>query len=543
MLPMIKGNSSEDQKKDLNGSNNWAVSGQKTASGFPILANDPHLGLTLPNIWYEVEIHTPEMSVHGVSLPGLPFVVLGFNDSIAWGSSNSGQDVLDWYEITWQDSSRHAYLLDGKYKEATLRPEEIKVRGRKSIVDTIRYTHWGPVTDTGDHKDMAMKWIGHQRSTANDIAYLQKIDKAKNLHDYREAMEAFQYPAQNKVFASVQGDIAISVAGVIPLRPEGLGQYVIKGDNSRNDWQGYIPFDQSPYIINPKRGFVSSANQSPADTTYPYPLLGTRYFEDYRGREVNMILDTLSHITMDDMKALQQNNYNLHAAEILPLMLDALKKGNCLNLEELKYADQLAGWNDQQHRDSLSPILYELWYKAFEKLTFDELDSLGVMYPEEWKFIELVKEGDQHRFFNIISTPDKKEILNDIACISFSTTVQHYLALEPDKRKNWGSYKATEIPHLARFTPFGASFLSTSGGRHIINAMTKSHGPSWRMIVELSSPPKAFVNYPGGQSGNPASPHYRDFLEHYFDGKYYEVTILKDPQSWTPARQININPK
>ncbi len=543
MLRVIPGPSSEDQKKDLNGSNNWAVSGQKTASGFPILANDPHLGLTLPNIWYEVEIHTPEMSVHGVSLPGLPFVVLGFNDSIAWGSTNSGQDVLDWYEITWQDSSRHAYLLDGKYKEATLRPEEIKVRGQKSIVDTIRYTLWGPVTETGGHKDMAMKWIGHQRSTANDIAYLQKIDKAKNLNDYRDAMQSFQYPAQNKVFASVQGDIAISVAGVIPLRPEGLGQYVIKGDNTRNDWQGYIPFDQSPYIINPNRGFVSSANQSPADTTYPYPQLGTRYFEDYRGREVNMNLDTLTQITVEDMKALQQNNYNLFASEILPLLLDALKGGNCLNQEESKYADLLAGWNYQQHRDSLSPVLFELWYDAFEKLTFDELDSLGVMYPEEWKFIELVKENDSHRFFDIISTPDKKEKLNTIACISFYTMIKNYLALELDKRKNWGSYKASEIPHLVRFTPFSASFLSTSGGRHIINAMTKSHGPSWRMIVELSSPPKAFVNYPGGQSGNPASPHYKDFLEHYFDGKYYEVTILKDPQSWTPARQININPK
>ena len=156
-------------------------------------------GLTLPNIWYEMEIHTPEMSVHGVSLPGLPFIIIGFNENIAWGSTNSGQDVLDWYQISWQDSSRHQYKLDGKYVDATLRPEVIKVRGANAIVDTIRYTHWGPVTHTDEHKDMAMKWIGHQKANINDIDYLKKINKAANVADYREAVSAFQYPAQNKI--------------------------------------------------------------------------------------------------------------------------------------------------------------------------------------------------------------------------------------------------------------------------------------------------------------------------------------------------------
>jgi penicillin amidase len=165
------------------------------------------------------------------------------------------------------------------------------------------------------------------------------------------------------------------------------------------------------------------------------------------------------------------------------------------------------------------------------------------MYPEDWKFIELIKQSDHHHFFDIISTPEKKETLNDIACISFATMVRNYEDLDAEKRKNWGAYKASEIPHLARFSSFGSGFISTSGGRHIINAMTKSHGPSWRMVVELSDPPKAFVNFPGGQSGNPASPHYKDFLEGFFNGKYYEVTIKKDPEGWSPARVININPK
>jgi penicillin amidase len=309
------GSKADTEKKYLNGSNNWAVSGRKTEHGFPILANDPHLNLTLPNIWYEMEIHTKDMHVHGVSLPGLPLIIIGFNNSIAWGSTNSGQDVLDWYSITWQDSTRQKYLLDGQYMEAELRTEKIEVRGQHPVIDTIRYTRWGPVSHLDEHKDMAMKWIGLQKATSNDLDYLLKIDKAKNIADYRSAVASFQYPAQNKVFASVQGDIAISVAGVMPIRPDGLGESVTPGDKSTNDWHGYVPFAQAPFIINPERGYVSSANQAPADTTYPYPLLGRRIFEDYRGRTVNLILDSLKAITPEKIEALQQNNYNLFAAD------------------------------------------------------------------------------------------------------------------------------------------------------------------------------------------------------------------------------------
>jgi penicillin G amidase len=542
-LQVIPAKMVDDKKKDINGSNNWAVSGSKTASGFPLLANDPHLSLTLPNIWYEMEIHTPEMSVHGVSIPGLPYIVIGFNENIAWGTTNSGQDVLDWYKIKWQDSNRQTYLLDGKTQEAMLRPETINVRGQKSIIDTVRYTYWGPVINTGDQRDMAMKWIGHQRANVNDVAYLQKINKAKNTADYRDAIEAFQYPAQNKVFASVEGDIAISVAGAIPFRPEGTGAFVLDGDDKKYDWQGFIPFEHAPFIINPKRGFVSSANQAPTDQTYPYKVIGNRIFEDYRGRVINTFLDTADHLTVEDMKALQQNNFNLHAAEILPLLFDVLDKAECINEEEKIYAEQLKGWNYEQHRDSISPVLFELWYTDFENQMFDELDTLNVMHPEDWRIIEMIRDSLGHGYFDMISTPDKKETLKDIVCSSFTSMVATYLALDSKDRKNWGSYKATEIPHLARLKPFGVPFIHTSGAKHIVNAMGKSHGPSWRMIVELSKPPKAFVNYPGGQSGDPASKHYHDMLDHYFDGTYYEVTLKKDPSSWSATREINIHPK
>lgn len=532
----------DTKNEDINGSNNWAVSPSRTANGFALLANDPHLGLTLPNIWYEMEIHTPDMSVHGVSIPGLPFIIVGFNESIAWGTTNSGQDVLDWYTITWQDSSRLAYKLDGKFVNATLRPEEIKIRGRQTILDTVRYTHWGPVISIGDKKDMAMKWIGHERAGTNDLIYLELMNRAKNVEDYRQSVQAYQFPSQNKVFASVDGDIAISVAGAIPIRSSGTGVYVMEGDTKALEWKGYVPFDHAPFIINPHRGYVSSANQVPTDTNYPYDMPGTRIYEDYRGRVINMVLDTSDRLTVEDMKSLQQNNYNLHAAELLPELLGLLGHANCITEEEKIFAEKLRGWNYQQHRDSISPVFFELWYKEFEDLWFDELDSLQLMHPEDWRIVEMIKEPGQNRYTDIISTTTEREQLTDIVCISFSSMVKTFLVLEANERENWGSYKATEIPHLARLGPFGVSQLHTSGSKHIVNAMGKTHGPSWRMIVELSNPPKAHVNYPGGQSGNPASPHYSDMLEQFFEGKYYEVSLKKDPASWTPFREINMHP-
>lgn len=539
----LEGSDKDSRKNDLNGSNNWAVTGSKTANGFPILANDPHLSLTLPNIWYEMEIHIPEMNVHGVSLPGLPLIVIGFNDHIAWGSTNSGQDVLDWYQITWKDSTHHEYKLDGKYVRATLRPEVIKVRGQSNVVDTIRYTHWGPVTHMDEHHDMAMKWIGHQKTPVNEVEYLIKINKAKDVNEYRDAIAAFQYPAQNKVFASTQGDIAISVAGLMPLRPAGLGETVTNGELTSNDWQQFIPFEHAPFIINPARGFVSSANQAPADESYPYPLLGKRFFEDYRSRVVNMVLDSTKALTVEAMKQLQQNNYDLHAAELLPLLLDAVNQGSCLNDEEKKWFHEISDWNYECHRDSLSPILFNMWYSEFEKMTWDELENDSVMLPEEWRFTEIVRDFPDHKYFDQLITRDKKETMKDIACASFIAMVKAYKNLTDDNAKDWGHYKHSSIPHLARFPNFGVDFINASGGKHIVNAMSKTQGPSWRMIVELSEPPKAWVNYPGGQSGDPASPHFKDMLEGYFDGKYYEVSIRNDPSSWTPAKQINISPR
>jgi penicillin amidase len=542
LTPITTGDPEDSRKKPLNGSNNWAVSGAKTANGHPILANDPHLNLTLPNIWYEMEIHTPEISVHGVSLPGTPFIVLGFNEHIAWGFTNSGQDVLDWYKISWEDSTRQKYLYDGAYIKAQLRPEKIDIRGATTIMDTIRYTHFGPVSHLDGYRDLAMKWIGHEQSDTKDAITFLKIDQAKNQQEFSEAIKTFIYPAQNMAFASTSGDISLTVAGKIPIRPEGQGEFIVNGDQLKNDWQGWIPQAHAPFVLNPKRGFVSSANQAPADSTYPYPLLGNRVFEDYRGRIINQVLDSLPSITIDDMKDLQQNNFSLLASEILPVLLEAVDSSSCLTEKELQIADLLSKWNFEYHQDSVSPVYFDLLFEAFEQLTWDELLNAGVMLPEEWRLIEIATNDPTNKYFDVIGTADVHENLQDIVCASFAKMTRDYHNLIGNSGKNWGNYKASSIPHLARLSHFGIDSLHTSGGRQIVNTMQASHGPSWRMIVELTSPPKAWVNYPGGQSGNPASKHFKDMMHSFFEGQYYPVSLRKTPTSWKPVRTITIHP-
>lgn len=543
-IPPVK---EQRQKTDarqvpLNGSNNWAVSGSKTAHGLPILANDPHLKLTLPNIWYELEIHTPEMSVHGVSVPGIPSILLGFNEYLAWGSTNSGQDVLDWYAITWENSSRQKYLLDGRYVQAEMRTETIDVRGGQPITDTIRYTVFGPVSQIDEHRDLAMKWVGHELSDQNDALTFLGMNRAKNKEEFLEASKSLAYPAQNFVFATVQGDIGLSVTGDIPLRPAGFGETLAPGTQRANDWQGFIPEAHAPQIINPKRQFVSSANQTPADSTYPYPLVGKRTFEDYRGRMINRLLDSMHNITTEDIRSMQQNNFGLLASEILPVILEAVSQSGCLSGEEARIAQLLGAWNYEYHRDSISPVYFDLLFDAFEKLTWDELAISDVMLPEEWRLIDIATRYPDHPYFDLRSTPDVKESFHDIACASFTDMISAFHNLEGDRSRSWGTYKGSTIPHIARFNGFGIDTLLTSGGRHIINTMKQSHGPSWRMVVELSGPPKAWVNYPGGQSGNPASRFYRNMAGDFFQGKYYEVSLRKTPDDWSPLRQINIQP-
>src|SRR5690606_30861106 len=276
------------------GSNNWAIGGERSATGLPILANDPHLQLTLPSIWYQMQLSSPNVNVYGVALPGTPAVIIGFNKDVAWGVTNVGSDVMDFYRIRFRDRTAAEYWHGGQWKRTTMHVETFGLKEGGVLRDTLYYTPHGPVvyhkpTETaytsGVPIGYAMRWVTNETDGA-DVLTFHYLNRAEDYDDYRAALAYFTAPAQNFVFSSNGGDIAITSNGKLPLKWEGQGKYLLDGAVAAHDWQGWIPREQNPGVKNPARGFVSSANQFPADTTYPY-YLDWRFAHASRALRIN----------------------------------------------------------------------------------------------------------------------------------------------------------------------------------------------------------------------------------------------------------------
>ncbi len=511
------------------GSNNWALSGKKTASGNPILCNDPHLSMTLPSIWYELQITSPSFNVYGVSLPGAPGIIIGFNEDIAWGVTNVGHDVADWFTIKWKDDSRTEYLLDGKYIKAELKIEEYKIKGQPSVYDTIRYTHWGPVVYNDPSKtkfDLALKWKGHEGS--DEMSTFYELNKAKNYNDYVSALSTYECPAQNFVFASKnEGDIGLWVQGKFASKENNIGRFVQDGTTVANDSNESIPHRSNPHVKNPDRGFVSSANQHSTDPSYPYYYHGN--FENYRSRTINGMLDAMDGVTPADMQKMQYNSYSLEAEEALPQLITKVDKSS-LTKKELEYFKLLENWDFHYKKEAIGPTVFELFWSTFQAQVWDETKSIkGISQrPEQWKTLELLTNQPNSKYFDKVHTP-KMETAADISTSAFKTAckkIQRWEA-ENDSKAIWMKYNPTSVRHLARIPAFSRSNLATDGHRRAINAVYKQWGPSWRMVVALDKNVKATCIYPGGQSGNPGSPYYDNFLDDWASGKYYEALVMK----------------
>lgn len=516
-----------------NGSNNWAVSGDKTASGYPILANDPHLNMSLPSIWYAVQLHSPHQNVMGVSLPGSPAVIIGFNENIAWGTTNVGADVLDWYEITFRDSSLSAYKYENEWRKTKKRIEEIRIKDSKTVHDTVIYTHHGPVvhTATGQPtrsnipKHHAMRWIAYEKS--NEVKFFLQMNRATNYDDYRKALPHFDSPAQNWVFADSQ-DIALTVSGKFPLKWDQQGRYISDGSSKDYEWQGWIPFDQVPFVKNPARGFVSSANQDPVDENYHY-YLDDNFAPFERGRRINDRLHSMDSITVDDMRNLQLDNYSYHAEKVLPLMLEKLNT-DTLSGSRGEAADLLNTWNYENTGRQIAPSLFKYWWdELYYAIWRDEFQSTDL--PLRWPARDqtawlLVSQPELTWYDNITTshTETRREIINT----AFRTALEELnKAFGPyGEAWQWGYVNETTLEHVARI-PGLSKQMFTDGGAESVNAIRGGHGPSWRMVVQLGPDLQAYGVYPGGQSGNPGSPHYTDWTRVWNSGKLFKLKFFR----------------
>ncbi|NBC66836.1 MAG: penicillin acylase family protein [Bacteroidetes bacterium] len=518
------------------GSNNWAVSGEKTQSGNPILANDPHLELTLPSIWYEVQLHAPGINTYGATLQGAPGVIIGFNENVAWGVTNVSADVMDWYEIQFRDESKQEYRHDGQWKETNFRIEEIKVRGRETVIDTVVYTHHGPVTEVSSSfiegsqpVYHAQRWIAHDGS--NDLKAFYGLNRAENYDDYVEALKHFDAPAQNFVFASNEGDIALWVNGKFPKKWEFQGRTVSDGTDPDYDWQGWIPRDHVPHIKNPERGFVSSANQESVAPDYPY-YLDDDFAPFERGRRINDLLASMDDITVQDMQQMQMDTYSYYASTLLPSLLEWVDTES-LSGKQLEIYNVLAEWDYYMNAEEIAPSVFQAWAHNFYRSIFlDEYQTteVSLRYPSRDRFTEVIKNEPNWQFIDDIET-DEQETREERAIHSLLNTISELTDEYGEFGENWkwGYVIDNDINHLAFIPGMGKQDLFNSGAAEAINAVRGTHGPSWRMVVELDPEGvRGYGVYPGGQSGNPGSDNYDEFVEPWRKGELFELTFLRE---------------
>lgn len=524
------------------GSNNWAVGAEKSATGYPILANDPHLTLSLPSIWYQIQLVSPTMNVYGASLPGAPGVTIGFNKDVAWGVTNVGSDVLDFYQIRFRDSQRREYWHDGRWKPVRRRIETVNIKGGPAVVDTVLYTHHGPVVYQPGEKafnknfpvGFAARWVAHEPS--NELRCFYLLNRARNYDDYRKALTFYAAPAQNFVFADNSKNIAISPNGKFPLKWKEQGKFLLDGTNPTHDWQGWIPATQNPLVKNPPRFFVSSANQFSTDPTYPY-YLHWEFAPYERGARINQRLTAMQQATPDSLRMLQNDNYNLRAANFLPVLLPEVNQQG-LDQSQQQALKALTTWRYQNDASGIGATIFTEWLTRFRKAVWDDefrVDTETPMrYPSYDRTLQLITRQPDARWFDDVSTPNQKENLTGLINATFRATVDSLVkqhgAFGPGWA--WARHKGTDIRHLIPgLDAFSAVDVQNGGGSSVVNATTGRTGPSWRMVVALGPSPKAYGVYPGGQSGNPGSPYYMNMIETWRKGELNELLYLTSADS------------
>jgi len=520
------------------GSNNWAISGSKTASGYPILANDPHLNLTFPSIWYQMQLSAPGVNVYGVTLPGAPCVIIGYNKKISWGVTNTYADVLDWYQLKFKDPTRNEYWYNNRWNKVTRRIEKISVKGQPDVIDTVLYTHFGPVVY--DNARMAengrsyipvgnaLKWIAHEESNEFKTFYL--LNRGSNYTDYRSALKYFTAPAQNFVFASADNDIAITANGKIPLKYKEQGKFIMDGSNPANDWQGYIPYEQNPTVKNPPRGFVSSANQSSTDASYPY-YINWDFTTYERAKRINDRLGVMQKATVDSLRVLQTDTYSIRAQDILPTMLKYLDFSK-LDANQSAALNILKKWDKYLDANSEGASVFTKWWTSFYDAVWSDNfydDKMVLNRPSMDRTEELLVKDPTSVWFDDTRTPIK-ETAADILSRTFNIAVDE-LSKQNGKPGNWqwGKVKKFEVSHLANLDGFGSGNFATGGAGSTINALTGGSGPSWRMVVQMGPNVKGYGILPGGESGNPGSFFYADMLQTWKDGKLKGLLYLQSP--------------
>ena len=530
------------------GSNNWAVSGKKSKTGKPLLANDMHLGLMSPGIWYQMHQNIEgKLNVTGLVLPGQPFVIAGHNDSIAWGMTNVMVDDLDFYaEKLNEDSTK--YLLDGKWKDLLIKTDFIKIKGEDDFENTLRFTHRGPIVNNfkkGADTPISIHWLGNEMS--NEIRTVFLLNRANNWSDFREAVKTFTAVSQNIVYADVAGNIGLQCSAGVPIKA-GNGIQIYPGDSSKYDWTGLVPFEELPFEFNPDRGYVSSANNKTVPDDYPY-YVSHWFLQPDRIDRIREMLEEKELLGTEDFQAMHRDVKSKKAEHFTPVFLAAIKADPNLNEKETESLKILEEWNYELNRESVAASIFEIMYrKVCENLIKDDLtteiyeDLKGQRTLLENLLLNIQTEKSSE-WIDDKTTPEK-ETFEDIVTRSFKETITDLTVENGEKTDqwNWGKMHTFTIQHplgkvklLDKMLDMNKGPFEVPGSYHTVCPFSYSYndlynvkdGASHRHIFDVSNWDASETIIPTGTSGIPASDFYLNQTEMYINNQYHADPFSK----------------
>ena len=548
------------------GSNSWVIAGSRSATGKPILANDPHLGIQMPSIWFQIGLHlrkpaggsgsaAASYDVAGFSFAGVPGVIIGHNDRIAWGFTNVGPDVMDLYVEKTNPANPDQYEVNGAWVGMTTRSETIKVAGGKPITLTVRATRHGPIVSDlylprnfreragigmPEHYAVALRWTALEPNHLFEAIWA--FDKARGWSDFREAARSFTVPAQNLVYADVDGNIGYQMPGKVPIRARGDGRLPVPGWTDDYEWKSYIPFEKLPYSFNPPSGYIVTANNAVVGPDYPY-LITEDWDYGFRAKRIaDMITGSAGPLDIARIQKMQFDDLNANAQALLPALgeLSAAWK----TPTEIAAAAMLKDWDLRNDASSKGAMIFEEFWWFLLK------DGFANKLPKEYRpgggarWYEVVREllrDPTNPWWDDPSTAivEKRDDILAEAFIDAVRSLQASYGPDPAKWPAWGDLHTATFKNQtlgqSGIRPIEALFnrgpFRTSGGDALVNAtgwralvsFEVNWLPSMRMIVDLSDLKRSVTVHTTGESGHAFARHYIDLAPLWASGRYYSM--------------------
>jgi penicillin amidase len=503
------------------GSNAWAISGKHTASGKPILANDPHLEFSVPSTWYQVHMQAPGLNVTGVSLPGAPCVIIGHNERIAWGVTNLGFDVQDLY-VEKLDARSGRYLFRGQLEQARLESDQIPVKGGRPEEFRQWVTGHGPVNVSENNQFMALRWTAAEPGLFQ-FPFLD-VNRAGNWPEFTAAIARFPGPGQNFVYADVDGNIGYHATGKLPIRRNYDGDVPVDGSSGDYEWDGFIPFEQLPAFYNPPQGWIVTANQNPFPENYPYRVHG-EFASPFRAREIRSLLTARDGWKPEDMLAVQKDVYSAFSHSLAKQVLAAYDRRKPKGPDLNDAVALLRSWNGQMEKATAAPLLITLVYQQVRKMVAERASpGKSQIYGPQMApaVVEKILEGDARGWFQ-----DKDEAL--VRALAAAVEEGRQLQGGNVNRWDYGQYNELTIKHpvggqlplLGRYFNIGP--VAMSGSSTTVKQTTTRIGPSMRFVADLSSWDHSLNNITVGESGHILSGHYKDQWDSYYSGHSFPM--------------------